>query len=364
MKFYIRNNNALLSLLLMIAVALVSFITFKYIGGFTIFNKIMDALIPVLFAIAISFIIEPIISFFISKKVSRPISVILTYVLLLTLFTIILMLIIPSLIFQIQRFIDELPLIINDIDKTISSISQGLGIDFSFKDYMQKVMSGITNSSLNDLGNFGNMFVKFSLAVTGAVFLSFDYPSFRRKIKKLVPKKYTVPVNDFVHEFAPFVQKYTLGILLDGFILWIMASIVFYFVGLSYPVIFGLIVAVINLIPMIGAFIGGAPAVIFGFLTSWQIGIWTLIVLVIVQFIESNIIQPLILKNVISLHPLEGIFAFSLFASLFGIIGMIISPMIVVGIKIIMSQILHVDKEVLDLVNHDDTKPLDKKSET
>ena len=55
----------------------------------------------------------------------------------------------------------------------------------------------------------------------------------------------------------------------------------------------------------------------------------------IVQIIESAFLQPLILKNVISLHPLEGILGISVFGSLFGIIGMILSPILVIAVKLL-----------------------------
>ena len=94
-----------------------------------------------------------------------------------------------------------------------------------------------------------------------------------------------------------------------------------------------------NLIPIIGPYIGGIPAVIIGFSMSNELGISALIVVVIVQLIESVFLQPIILKNVISLHPLEGVLGISLFGSLFGVVGMILSPILILAFKLRFLQI-------------------------
>ncbi len=110
----------------------------------------------------------------------------------------------------------------------------------------------------------------------------------------------------------------------------------FLLIGLNYPIVIALIITLTNLIPFIGPYIGGIFAALLGFSISNQVGIYSLLIVILIQFIENNFIHPLILKNSIKLHPLEGILGLTLFGTLFGIVGMVISPILMVAIKILL----------------------------
>ena len=109
----------------------------------------------------------------------------------------------------------------------------------------------------------------------------------------------------------------------------------FFVIDIDYILVISFFIAITNLIPIIGPYIGGIPAVLVGFSVSTNLGVSALVVVIIVQLIESVLLQPIILKNTISLHPLEGILGISLFGSFFGVIGMILSPILIVAIKLL-----------------------------
>ena len=90
-----------------------------------------------------------------------------------------------------------------------------------------------------------------------------------------------------------------------------------------------------NLIPYIGPILGVIPLVIIGYSVSPYFAIVSLVIVLVVQIFESNLIQPLIFKNVIKIHPLEGIIGLLVFSYLFSIIGMIASPLLVVAFKLL-----------------------------
>ena len=100
--------------------------------------------------------------------------------------------------------------------------------------------------------------------------------------------------------------------------------------------IFGLFCAVTNVIPYIGPYIGGAPAVIVGLSISPMTGICTLIAVVIAQLLESNFLQPLVMGKTMKLHPVTIMIGLLLFGSFFGILGMILATPIIAIIKTIL----------------------------
>jgi putative heme transporter len=93
---------------------------------------------------------------------------------------------------------------------------------------------------------------------------------------------------------------------------------------LGVPVAFALAVLVFigSFIPFVGAFLSGLVAVLVAFADGgWKIGLATLILVVAVQFVEGNFLQPIIQSRTVDLHPAVILLAVAAGASLFGIVG-------------------------------------------
>jgi len=326
-------NRLIYFSLLVFSISLLIFI-FKYIGLINLISKILSALIPVFIAIFVSFIIEPFILFFSKRGIKRKYSVLLVYALIILTIVFILYFTIPSLARQINIFISAVPSLIDIVINFFDKI--GLTIDSNrFSDSINDILLNISKKIMKYLSSSFSILFNLILGVSGAVFLSFDFNEFKKKVRDFIPKKIKAPVVYYFHNFLPFIYKYFIGMLIDSILIFIISVISFFIIGIDYALVISIIIAITNLIPIIGPYIGGIPAVVVGFSISPTLGISSLLVVVIVQFIESNVIQPLILKNVIKLHPLEGILGISLFGVLFGIVGMILSPILVVAIKLL-----------------------------
>ena len=274
--------------------------------------------------------IEPLIGFFLNKGVKRKYSVFLVYGLLIGLIVVIFSITMPSFTNQIKSFVKNVPELIDIIISFFNK--QGISINESkINGFLDSILMAI----LKYLSSSITIIFNILLGVSGALFLSFDFPKFREGVKGKIPPRIKRPIIYYFHHFLPFIHKYFVGMLIDSVFIFSISLIGFFVIDIDYVLVLALFVALTNLIPIIGPYIGGIPAVIVGFSISFSFGISALIVVVIVQLIESNIVQPLILKNVIKLHPLEGILGISLFGALFGIIGMILSPILIVAIKML-----------------------------
>jgi predicted PurR-regulated permease PerM len=193
----------------------------------------------------------------------------------------------------------------------------------------------LSSSMIEYLNNSLSIVFDVLLGVSGALFLSFDFQKFKCSIQNKLPKKIKNPLIFYFKSLCPIIYKYFLGLLIDSVFIFIISIVGFSLIKVEYPLVISIIIAITNLIPIIGPYIGGVPAVIVGFSVSTTMGISALVVVLVVQLIESNFVQPIIFKNIISLHPLEGILGISLFGSLFGIVGMIFSPLIIISIKLL-----------------------------
>ena len=164
--------------------------------------------------------------------------------------------------------------------------------------------------------------------------LSFDNAT--DTIVTLLPEKLQKDTKVLANEINTSLRNFVTGALLDALFVFIITSIGFALVGLKAPLLFGLFCGITNVIPFAGPYIGGIPAVIVGFSQGLPTGIFTLIVIVVVQFFEGNFLQALIMSKTTKLHPVTIMLGLLIVAHFWGIIGMVVSTPIIASLKAII----------------------------
>ena len=115
---------------------------------------------------------------------------------------------------------------------------------------------------------------------------------------------------------------------------------------MPYAFLFAIIISLTNIIPFIGPYIGGVPAILVSFSVSTRLGITSLIIIFALQFIESNFIQPYIMSKSLKINPIIIIIGLIVFGHFFGILGMLLSAPLTCIIKILINY-FNVSKKVL-----------------
>jgi predicted PurR-regulated permease PerM len=335
----------LLFITLIIAINASLLLVLNYLGFFSLIKKILVALIPAVMAVFVAFLLEPMILFFIKHNIKRSISVLLTYFIFALFLALLGWLLIPNIIGQVTKLITNLPSLIASVSSFFSDISENYGINIDFALILNGFIAQYSTNTFNIIISIFNNLINVTLVVGGSLFLSFDFDRFKNWIKKYIPKTFKNGVVSFFREYLTMIHRYVFGILLDAVVLWILSTTAFWIIGLDYPLVFGLIVAIFDLVPIIGPYLGGTPAVLVGLTSSVELALLVVFVLIIIQTIDGNFIQPYIVKNVIYVHPLESIISLSIMGTLFGLPGMIASPLVTIAIKIITTQISESKRE-------------------
>jgi predicted PurR-regulated permease PerM len=273
---------------------------------------------------------ETIIKKLVKKGYKRKKITIISYLLLLSLIILLLIIFIPNFIIQIESFINALPTLIDDLNKILNKI----GITFNGSDLINSLEINL-NKLVTYFSDIFNFFITISIGVSGAFFISYDYDNIKIKIKEFIPNIIKEETIYFFNRYLPFFSKYIYSLIIDSIITFVISFILFVIFGIEYSLIGALIIAITNLIPFIGPLLAIIPLSLIGYSISTYFAITSIVIVILVQLVESNIIQPLIFKNVIKLHPLEGLIGILLFSYLFGAIGMIFSPLLVVAFKIL-----------------------------
>ena len=117
------------------------------------------------------------------------------------------------------------------------------------------------------------------------------------------------------------VTGYMLGNFLTSLIAGVVVFVALMILGVPYPLLWGLWVALVDFLPMIGGALAGIPTALFAFTHSLVAGIVTAIVFIAYQQVENHILNPVIMAKTVKISPLLVLIAVLVGASLGSLIG-------------------------------------------
>ncbi|HUH18185.1 AI-2E family transporter [Albibacterium sp.] len=148
-------------------------------------------------------------------------------------------------------------------------------------------------------------------------------------------------VNTILNNIYSVVQNYLVGLITVMGIVAILNTAGLLLMGISYAWFFGILAALLMLIPYIGIAIGSILPALFAIATkdsAWY-SIGVIVWFQIVQFLEANFITPNIVGSKVSINPLMSIVGLLLGGMLFGLAGLILALPLIAITKVILDSI-------------------------
>ena len=343
-------SSKVLKVLYLLLIALgvyIVVIIFKETKILYILKTIIKVVSPLFIGLLIAWLFDPFVKWLEKKKIKRFWGSVITYVLIFLCLFLVIYSLVPLLIDQTQDFIKSVPEVVDEVKDWASDVFKHLskmGLDgvkmkSQFMTYVNDITSNITTTMPKNFIGFVSKMISyigtFILGLIIGFFLIVNFDS-SSKLFNFIPKKYWKETVNILDKVNISLRSYVRGAIIDCTIIFILSSIGLWICGLKAPVLFGLFCGLTNIIPYAGPYIGGAPAVLVGFTQDPLIGVFCLIVIFVIQFLEGNFLQPYIMSKTTKLHPVTIILGLLLFGHFFGIIGMLISTPIIASAKTIL----------------------------
>ncbi len=335
----------LLRIIFILAVALLIFVCSKLLHDWGILpfvKKILTIISPLFIGILIAWLVDPMVKKLEKKKVNRTLGTVFVYVIFLSAVYLVLRLMIPTVWHQLNELISSVPSFLNSIKDWIDNFFDRLSdiSGYDLKDAQENIYVminnlgnsltvGLPSAIMNIAGSIVTGGANLFIGLLIGFYMSLDFGNVKAHLLTFVPRRYREDTRHLMEQLNANLRSYVHGTVRIMLILFIFQSIALGIAGLKAPMIFGLFCAVTNVIPYIGPYIGGAPAVIVGLSMSPMTGICVLIAVVIAQLLESNFLQPLVMGKTMKLHPVTIMLGLLVFGNLFGILGMIFATPII-----------------------------------
>ncbi|KLT63586.1 AI-2E family transporter [Pedobacter sp. BMA] len=148
-------------------------------------------------------------------------------------------------------------------------------------------------------------------------------------------------VYDIIEQVQYIIRKYIIGLLIEMAIVATVVSIVFWFLGIKYAILLGLITGILNIIPYIGIFVALILSTLITFATATILSkvILVIVTLIIVHLIDSNVILPLVVGSKVRINALITVLGVIIGEMVWGISGMFLSIPVIAVLKIIFDRV-------------------------
>lgn len=344
-------SNKILKIAYILIVIIAAYAIIRIVKELKIFEFILPVLkiiSPLFIGIFIAWLFDPFVKTLKRKGIKRGFGTAITYIIFIGILLLIVGSIIPVLSDQINELVKILPSILEDLTKWTNDMFNNLSAIDGFNSdsvkielfsKIKEIGTNLTSSLPDTIVTVGKSFFSgigtFVIGLIIGFYLLISFDNANDLLITFLPKKIQASARELVNELNVSLRKFIKGALIDSSLIFVITSIGFAICGLRAPLLFGLFCGITNVIPYAGPYIGGIPAVIVGFSQGPIIGIITLIIIVVVQFLEGNFLQPFIMSKTTKLHPVTIILGLLIFGYFFGILGMALATPIISSLKVI-----------------------------
>lgn len=354
-KLSFKNEVYKKVFLMGLALLFVAYLFLNSKSIFTGFGVLLGILAPFILGGVIAFIMKIPLNFLERKvfskiknekfqKHKRTISIAISFIFIILVFFIITAIIVPQLINSFDGLRKSLPSFLQmAIDKTreipyLNNYSDKLQSEYdslSWNEIFNRIKGFVTssdnssqilNGALSTASNILGGLVSFMLALITSIYILADkerlgyqatricYSFFNNKVANKI-----IHVAHLLHEnFFGFIR----GQLTVSTLIGIATFVASFVLRIPNAATLGVIVGVTDLIPIIGPFLGGAMCFIMIVIEDSTKALMFLVLIVILQQVESNLVYPKIVGDKVGLPSLWTLIAITVGGSLFGVVGM------------------------------------------
>lgn len=305
-----------------------------------------EILVPFAFAILLAVLLLPLVSFLEKRKVPKVLSI------AIALFIAVLFLsaIIYFLSTQIAIFVDDIPSIKKHLNEHWVTLQKWIRAKMHIS--LREQNEYLNDAAENITGTKGEYISDTFFSITEALMLIILLPIYtflilyyrdliRRFLYSVFRKEYSERVTVVIRQSKLMINSYMTGLLIEMGIVAVCNSIGLILLGVKYALFFGVMAAVLNIIPYIGMFIATLFTVLVTITTSENPSdiIWVIVVMYGIHILDVNILMPKIISSRLRINALISILGVIAGGALTGISGLFLSVPAVAMIKIICDQV-------------------------
>jgi predicted PurR-regulated permease PerM len=300
-------------------------------------------LIRMAIAVFVAISLDPAVRWLVRRGVRRSVAVTIIFVIALALTTAFLMSVIPAMVSQFRGLVDDLPGYLTQLQGRSSRFRE-----LSDRYNLTKQIQTIITSAPSKLGSglfgltgriFGALFSTLTVLVLSIYFMA-DLPRLRNGLVRLFPRTRRERMGRIADVVIDKVGAYMIGNILISLVAGLAAFVCFTALKVPFAVPLAFVVALTDLIPMIGATLGAIIAVILTLFASklWPTTVLVALFFVVYQQLENYLIAPRILRSTVNLSAAAVLVAGLIGATALGLVGALMAIPVAAAMKVLLTE--------------------------
>ena len=186
---------------------------------------------------------------------------------------------------------------------------------------------------------FGAFFSTLTVLILTLYFLC-NLPHLKTSAYRAVPRSRRARVGLLTDEILERVGGYVGGALLIAGLAGVTTFVFLVIAGIPYPVALAMLVAITDLLPLIGATIGAAIVTLVAFFVSVKVGLIAAVYYIAYQQIENYVIYPRVMKRSVDVSPVATVIAVLIGGSLLGVLGALLAIPIAAAAQLVLREVV------------------------
>jgi len=300
-------------------------------------------LIQALIGLFVAISLEPAVRILTHRGMRRGLAVLLIFLVALGLVAAFLLAVIPAMVHQFQVLVHDFPdhlARLQDRSARFRQLSDRFNLTSQVEGLLASLPGRLGNGLLGLPGRvFSALFSTLTVAVLTIYFMA-DLPRLRRGVLRLLPHAHRAQFGRVADVIIDKVGAYMIGNILISLVAGGASFIVFTVLGVPFSVPLAFVVAVCDLIPLIGATLGAVISVLVALLAT---DLWPTTVLVAgfflaYQQLENYLIAPRILRTTVSLSAAAVLLAGLIGGTALGLVGAVMAIPVAAGLKVVLTE--------------------------
>jgi predicted PurR-regulated permease PerM len=302
-----------------------------------------SVIILIVIALFLAIGLSPVVEWLIARGLRRGFAIAVVFLVVIGAFVGFGFAVLPPVIEQSNAFVKELPQYLADLRKnpTIRQFDNDYGVIERAQKYVssgdlgQRLFGGIVGVGKVVLNA---VFSAFSLLIMTLYFLA-ALPSMKRQAYRLVPSTRRERVTLLSDEVLNRIGGFVSGALTVAFIAGLTSYVFLLVVGLPYALALAVFVAILDLVPLVGATFGAVVVSLLGFTESPAAGISCVVFYIAYQQFENYVIYPRVMRKAVDVPAPVTVVAVLLGGALLGVVGALLAIPIAAAVLLVLRQV-------------------------
>jgi predicted PurR-regulated permease PerM len=248
---------------------------------------------------------------------------------------------------QAEQLIESFPTLLSNTQELAGQLQNALGLQTEIRTDSQQLLDsaqsffseGPISTALSVGASVANLLSLGAVVLIATIYVVARPAPLINGFVAFFPAGQRQRVRGILQEMYKAVQRWFLGQLTSMLIVGVLFTVALFLLGIPFALLLGILSGLLAFIPFIGPVVSVILPILLALVDEPVKALWVILTYLVVQSVESNVVQPVVMSRAVSLHPAVVVFALLIMGTLFGLIGVLLAVRLVATLHVLVHEL-------------------------